>query len=81
MAFVECSICPGKLQKLKHDFQSSSHSSAAASQSVEKELVEDDTTAPHSTSPPRVICSYQQHIADYDCLFIEEEEELTLGED
>ena len=41
------------------------HSSAAASQSIEKESVEGDTTAPHSSSPPRVLCSYQQHIADY----------------
>ena len=57
------------------------HGSAAASQSGEKDPVKGDVTAPHSTSPPRILCSYQQNIADYICLFMEEGEELTLGED
>ena len=31
-------------------------------------------------SPPSVLQSYQQHVADYVHLFMKEEEELTLGE-
>ena len=57
------------------------HGSATASQSVEKDPVESDVSAPHSTSPPRILHSYQQNVADYVCLFMKEEEELTPGED
>ena len=32
-------------------------------------------------SPPRILCSYQQHVADYVHLSMEEGEELTLDED
>ena len=64
-----------------HDFQRSLHGSVAASQSVEKNPVEGDVTTPCSTSPPRILHSYQQHIADYVHLFMEEGEELTLSED
>ena len=63
---------------MRHDFQRSLHGLSAASQSVEKE---GDVTAPCSTSPPRLLCSYQQHIAGYIHLFMAEGEELTLGED
>ena len=66
---------------MRHYFKKSLHCSAAASKSVEKDPVEGDVTAPHSTSPPRVLHSYQQHITDYVCLFMEEGEELTLSED
>ena len=66
---------------MRHDFQRSLHSSETASQCIEKEPVEDDTTAPCSTLTSRVLFPYQQHIADYVCLFMEEGEELTLGED
>ena len=52
MAFIEHSIYPGKLQKLRQDFQRSLHSSAATSQLVEKDPNEGDITAPQSTSPP-----------------------------
>ena len=66
---------------MRDEFQRSLHSLVAASPSVEKDPVEGDITAPCSTSPPRVLHSYQQHAADYVCLFMEEGEELTLGED
>ena len=66
---------------MRHKFQRSLHSSADASQSVEKDPVEADTAAPHITFPPRVLGSYQQDIAEYVCLFIEKGEEMTLGED
>ena len=70
-----------QLQKMRDEFQRSLHSSVAESQSVEKDPVEGDITAPHSNSPPRVLSLYQQHIAYYVHLFMEEGEELTLGED
>ena len=35
----------------------------------------------HATPPPQAHHSYQQHMADYVPLFMEEGEELTLGED
>ena len=66
---------------MRHDFQRSLHDSAAASQSVVKDPIEGDSTAPCSTSPPRVLCSYQQHIAKYFDIVMKEGEELTLGED
>ena len=47
---------------------------------MKKDPAEGDITAPHSTSPPRVLCPYQQHVDDYNCLFMEGEK-LTLGED
>ena len=72
---------PSKLQKLRHHFHRSLHSLGAACQSVEKDPVEGDTTAPHSNSPPRDLCSYQQQVVDYVCLSMEEEEEFTIGED
>ena len=81
MAFDWCGIYPSKIQKLRHDFQRSLHSSAAASQSIEKDPVEADTTAPCSTSPLQVLPSYQQHVADHVHLFMEKGEELTLSED
>ena len=66
---------------MRHDFKNSLHGSAAASQSVEKDPVEGDVTAPHSISPPRILHFYQQHIADYIHLFHGRRKELTLGED
>ena len=66
---------------MRHNFQRSLHGSVAASQSMEKYPVEGDVTAPLSTSPPGILHSYQQHVADYIHLFMEEGEELTLGED
>ena len=62
---------------MRPDFKKSLHG-LAASQSVEKDPDEGDVTAPHSTSPPRILCSYQQHVADYVHLFMKEGEELTL---
>ena len=52
MEFVSLGIYPDKLQKLRHEFQKLLHSSAAESQSTEKEPLEGKTTEPHSTSPP-----------------------------
>ena len=46
---------------------------------LKKEHPEGDTTKPCNTSP-KALYSYQQHMADYVCLFTEEGEELTLGE-
>ena len=66
---------------MRDEFQRSLHSLVATSQSVEKDPLEGDITASHSTLPPRVLCSYQQHIADSVHLFMEEGKELTLGED
>ena len=69
-----------QLQTMRHNFKNSLHGSAAASQSVEKDPVKGDATTPHGTSPPRVLCSYWQHVTDYIHLFIEGEE-LTLSDD
>ena len=52
----------------------------ASLQSEETEP-EGKNTEIHSNSPPRVIFSHCQHLADYVKLFMEEGEELTLGED
>ena len=65
---------------MRHEFQKSLHSSAAGSQSAEKEPVEGDTTGPHSTSSPKALCSHQQHMVVNLHLFMKGEE-LTLGED
>ena len=66
---------------MRHNFKKSFHGSAVASQSVEKDPVEGDNTTPHSTSLPRVLCLYQQHITDYVYLCMEEGKDLTLSED
>ena len=70
-----------QLQTMRHDFKNSLHGSAAALQSVEKDPVKGDVTTPHSTSPPRVLCSYQQHVTDHVCLIMEEGVILALCED
>ena len=66
---------------MRHNFQRSLHGSAVASQSAEEDPVEGYVTVPCSTSPPKILHSYQQHIADYICLFMEEGEELTVSKD
>ena len=38
-------------------------------------------TEPHDTSPPRVLQTHHQHVADYVRLMMEEGEDLTLGKD
>ena len=62
---------------MRCDFKNSLHGSTAASQPVEKDPVEGDVITPQSTSPPRVLHSYQQHITNYVQLFMEEGKELT----
>ena len=59
MAPVYDGIYPVELQKLRHEFQKSLHSSAAGSQSTEKEPLEGDTTELCSTSPPHALQSHQ----------------------
>ena len=39
------------------------------------------STESHDTSPPRVLHTHHQHVADYVRLMMEEGEMLTLGED
>ena len=51
------------------------------SQVPESEPVEGDSTEPNGISPPWVIKSHHQHLADYVKLFMEEGEELSMGED
>ena len=41
---------------------------------------EGESTEIQSSSPPRVICLHHQHLTDYVKLFMEEGEDLTLGE-
>ena len=53
----------------------------AASLQLEEAEPEGDSTEIHSSSPPRLIHSHHQHLADYVKSFMEEREELTLGED
>ena len=53
----------------------------AVSQSEETEPIEGESTELCSISPPWVIHSHHQHLTDYVKLFMEEGEELTLGED
>ena len=53
----------------------------ATSQSEETEPQEGKSTGTHNSSPPKVICSHCQHLANYVKLFMEEGKELTLGED
>ena len=48
---------------------------------LEETEPEGESTEIHSGSPPKVICSHCQHLVDYIKLFMEEGEELTLGED
>ena len=52
----------------------------ASLQSEETEP-EGKSTETHSSSPPRVTSSHHQHLVDFIKLFMEEGEELTLGED
>ena len=64
---------------MRCDFKKLLHGSAAPSQTVEKNPVRGNVTTPHSTSPPRVLHSYQKHTTGYVHLFMEEGEELNLG--
>ena len=52
----------------------------ATLQSEETEPLEGNSTETHSSYPPSVIHSHYQHLVDYVKLFMEEGEELTLGE-
>ena len=48
---------------------------------AEEEPTESVSMETHSTSPPRVLQTHQQHVVDYIRILMEEGEDLTLGED
>ena len=52
-----------------------------ASLQLEEAEPEGEYTEICNSSPPRVIYSHCHHLADYVKLFMEEGEELTIGED
>ena len=65
---------------MRQEFQSTLQRTAASVPSDEAEP-KGESTETFSSSPSRVIHMHHQHLADYIKLFMEEGEELTLGED
>ena len=78
ISILELFILP--LQKSRQEFRSLLGEAAMVSQ-TEEEPIESVSMATHSTSPPRVLWTHQQHVADYVRLLMEKGEDLTLGED
>ena len=76
--FLELFLLP--LQKLRQEFRALLGKVAMVSQ-AEEEPIESVSMETHSTSPPRVLWTHQQQVADYVRLLMEEGEDLTLGED
>ena len=66
---------------MRQEFRESMKDTMAGSQVPEPEPLEGDSTEPSSVSPPWVIKLHHQHLADYVRVFMEEEEEMTMGED
>ena len=68
---------------MRQAFQKSSGEAATSSSQVEEtcEPAYGKDTEVQSSSPPRVTCSHQQHLADYVQIFMVEGEKLNLGED
>ena len=76
-SILELFVLP--LQKLRQEFRELL--GEAAMSPMEEELRESMSTEPCATSPPRVLKSRQQHVADYIHLMMEEGEDPTMGED
>ena len=66
---------------MRQECQQSLGETVASLQAGESEPLEGESTEAQSNSPPRVTHSHHQHLGDYIKLFMEEGEELTLGED
>ena len=66
---------------MRQEFKQSLGDAAASTQVREEELPESKSTETQSDSPPRVIHSHQQHLANYIYMYMEEGEKLTLDED
>ena len=66
---------------MRQEFKQSLGKAAASTQVREKEPPESESTEAQSDSPPRVIHSHWEHLADYIQICMEEGERLTLGED
>ena len=66
---------------MRQEFRKSLKDTVVGSQVAEPEPLEGDNTETSSVSLPQVIKTHHQHLADYVKLFMEEGEELTMGED
>ena len=66
---------------MRQEFQRTLNEAALMSQPEEAEPVEGEDMEVCSGSPPRVIHSHHQHLADYMKSFMEKGEELTMGKD
>ena len=66
---------------MRQKFRESLKDTMAGSQAPEPEPLEGDSTEPCSVSPSWVLKLHHQHLADYVRLFMEEGEEMSMGED
>ena len=66
---------------MKQEFKQSLEEAAASTQVREEGPPESESTEAQSDSPPKVICSHQQHLSNYIKICMEEGEKLSLGED
>ena len=66
---------------MRKKFRESLKDTMAGSHTPEPEPLKGNSTEPHSISPPQVLRLYHQHLADYVRLFMEEGEEMSMGED
>ena len=70
------------LQKMRQNFKEKMKGTMVMSQvPPEPEPAEGDSTVPSETSPPQVLKSHHQHLANYVKLFLEEGEDLNMGDD
>ena len=66
---------------MRQKFRESLKDTMAGSQAPEPEALEGNSTDPHSMSTPQILKSHHQHLAVYARLFMEEGEEMCMGED
>ena len=66
---------------MRQEFRESMKDTMVGSQVPEPELLEDDSPKPSSISPPQVIKSHHQQLADYVRLFMEKGKEMGMGKD
>ena len=70
------------LQKMRQDIKERMKGTMVTSQvPPAPEPAERDSTVPSDTSPPQVLKFHHQHLANYVKLFLEEGEDLIMGDD